>query len=60
VHYNADGSLDVYVQTTAPAGHESNWLPAPPTGFQVTMRLYGPLPSALNDTYAYPTIQRTS
>jgi hypothetical protein len=59
VHYNADGSLDVYVQTTAPTGHESNWLPAPPAGFQVTMRLYGPLASALNDTYAYPTIQRT-
>jgi len=60
VLYNADGSLDVYVQSAAPAGHESNWLPSPPGGFQVTMRLYGPRPSALNGTYVYPVIKRTS
>jgi hypothetical protein len=24
---NADGSVDIYIQKTAPAGHESNWLP---------------------------------
>jgi len=24
---NADGSVDIYIQNTAPAGHESNWLP---------------------------------
>ena len=40
---NPDGSLDIYVQHTAPAGHLSNWLPAPASGhFEVTMRLYGP------------------
>jgi hypothetical protein len=26
---NADGSVDIYIQNTAPAGRESNWLPAP-------------------------------
>jgi hypothetical protein len=26
---NTDGSVDIYIQNTAPAGHESNWLPAP-------------------------------
>ena len=26
---NADGSVDIYIQNTAPTGHESNWLPAP-------------------------------
>jgi len=26
---NADGSVDIYIQKAAPAGHESNWLPAP-------------------------------
>ena len=30
--YNADGSLDIYIQHAAPAGHESNWLPSPPNG----------------------------
>lgn len=24
---NADGSVDIYSQNTAPVGHESNWLP---------------------------------
>lgn len=56
---NADGSLDVYLSRAAPVGHESNWLPSPAGGFEVTMRLYGPGPSALNDTYVYPTITRT-
>ena len=26
---NADGSLDVYLQTTAPVGHAANWIPTP-------------------------------
>jgi hypothetical protein len=26
---NPDGSVDIYIQNTAPADHESNWLPAP-------------------------------
>jgi hypothetical protein len=56
---NADGSLDIYIQHTAPPGHTSNWLPAPASGtFQVTLRLYGPRPTALNRTYRYPPIVR--
>jgi len=57
---NADGSVDIYIQHTAPAGHVSNWLPGPATGtFEVTLRLYGPLPSALQGSYVYPPITRT-
>lgn len=57
---NPDGSLDIYIQHTAPAGHESNWLPAPASGqFEVTLRLYGPEPSALSGSYVYPPIMRT-
>ena len=57
---NLDGSLDIYIQHTAPSGHESNWLPAPPSGqFEVTLRLYGPEPSALSGSYVYPPIMRT-
>jgi hypothetical protein len=55
---NPDGSIDIYLQTTAPAGHESNWLPAPADTFEVTLRMYGPLPSALQGTYVYPPINR--
>jgi hypothetical protein len=57
VRYNRDGSLDIYVQSTPPAGHKSNWLPSPRTGrFQMTLRMYGPRQSGLRNTYAYPSI----
>ncbi len=56
---NPDGSLDIYVQSAPPAGHESNWLPAPPGQFEVTLRLYGPQPPALQGRYVYPPITLT-
>jgi hypothetical protein len=56
---NPDGSLDIYIQHTPPAGHESNWLPSPASGrFEVTLRLYGPEASALRGRYTYPPIMR--
>jgi hypothetical protein len=61
LRYNPDGSLDIYLQSDNPAGHASNWLPAPTAGqFQVTFRLYGPEPAALGRTYVYPPSERTS
>ena len=56
---NPDGSLGIYLQRTRPAGHSANWLPTPATGdFEVTLRLYGPRPSALDGTYKLPPIAR--
>ena len=42
LHYNPDGSLDLYVQAEQPAdpAQASNWLPAPPGGFRLIWRLY--------------------
>jgi hypothetical protein len=54
--YNRDGSLDLFIQAHAPAGHESNWLPAPDGSFVLTMRLYLPKPELLNGTYKIPPI----
>ncbi len=56
---NPDGSLDIYVQQSAPAGHESNWLPAPAEGFILSMRIYLPDPSVLDGTYKLPAVTRS-
>ena len=41
---NADGSVDIYLQSTSPGGDkESNWLPTPKQGpFFMVLRMYGP------------------
>jgi len=39
---NADGSIDIYIQRTAPTGHESNWLPTPAGNFKLMLRAYLP------------------
>jgi hypothetical protein len=54
---NADSSIDIYIQHTAPAGHESNWLPAPSGTFILWMRVYLPGPSVVNGKYQVPPVQ---
>jgi hypothetical protein len=57
VKYGPGHSLGIYVSSTPPAGHQSNWLPSPSSGQIVPiMRIYGPGTTALNGTYQYPTI----
>lgn len=47
--YNADGSLDIYIQSSAPEGKESNWLPSPPSGnYRLNYRVYLPTESVRN------------
>ncbi|TNM38516.1 DUF1254 domain-containing protein [Nocardioides albidus] len=53
---NDDGSLDIHLQHDAPAGHESNWLPAPEGKFYVVLRLYLPQQSALDGTWTPPAL----
>jgi hypothetical protein len=47
LHYNADGSVDIYIQHDQPTNPDQadNWIPAPAGAFQLIGRLYGP-PSA--------------
>jgi hypothetical protein len=59
--FNADGSLDLYIQHASPgAEKESNWLPAPTGDFNLAMRLYGPKGEVLNGRWAPPAIRQAA
>lgn len=58
--YNADGSLDIYIQADSPgADKESNWLPIAKGESTTTFRVYLPKEPLLNGTYKLPPIQTT-
>jgi len=56
---NADDSVDIYIQNTAPAGHESNWLPAPSGNFILWLRAYLPGQTILDGDYKVPPVLET-
>jgi hypothetical protein len=57
--HNADGSVDIFIQHTAPdSGRQANWLPAPTGPLGITMRLYAPSPEVLNGTWAPPPVKK--
>jgi hypothetical protein len=60
--YNADGSLEIYIQATTPgADKEANWLPCPPSlPFNLTMRVYQPSKPLLDGTYKIPPVKRVA
>jgi hypothetical protein len=53
---NADGSIDIYIQHTAPAGHEANWLPSPSGNFMLWLRAYQPGAAILSGAYHVPPV----
>ncbi len=53
---NTDGSVDIYFQHAAPAGHESNWLPAPTGNFILWLRVYMPGQAILDGKYRVPPV----
>ena len=59
--YNADGSLDLYIQNESPGkDKEANWLPAPKGKFILMMRLYWPKetdPSIIDGTWKPPAVK---
>lgn len=54
--YNADGSLDLYIQNASPTGYEGNWLPAPLAPFVLIMRLYLPDSLVREGQYEVPPV----
>jgi hypothetical protein len=61
---NADGSVDLYIQSESPGkDRESNWLPAPKGEFVLMMRLYWPKtkpPSLIDGTWKIPEVKEAS
>ena len=59
--YNADGSLDIFIQRESPGkDKESNWLPAPTEDFNLTMRLYAPKAEVIDGRWVPPVINRVA
>lgn len=58
--FNADGSLDIYIQSDSPdSDKESNWLPSPAKGkLGITMRLYAPKAQVLDGSWVPPAVQK--
>lgn len=53
---NADGSIDIYIQSKAPAVHQANWLPAPAGDFMLWLRVYQPGAAILQGKYRVPPV----
>ena len=60
LQFNADGSLDLYIQNENPGpDKESNWLPAPKSGeLTLTLRLYAPKPQVADGRWNPPGIEQ--
>jgi hypothetical protein len=52
IQKNPDGGVTVWFAPSAPAGHEKNWVQTMPgRGFNLLLRLYGPLEPWFNQTW---------
>ena len=59
LRFNADGSLDLYLQTADPGPEKrENWLPVPPDGFRLVMRLYTPKKAVIEGSWSPPPVVR--
>jgi hypothetical protein len=57
---NADGSIDIYLQSATPHTMRNNWLPIPTAPFTLTLRIYRPRASVLDGEWAPPIVRQTN
>jgi hypothetical protein len=61
VQNNADGSVDLYLGSKAPAGQEPNWIPTDPARkFELMFRLYGPKKEFFDKVWKLPDVENVS
>ena len=60
LHFERDGSLDIFVQTGRPSGERVvNWLPAPKGAFRLVWRAYLPKVELLDGSFRLPPVAAT-
>ena len=58
LEYEEDGSLNIYIDYTAPGSErKANWLPAPQGDFYLLMRIYMPEAAAVEQTWVPPALE---
>lgn len=58
---NPNGSLSIYIQSTAPSADKAaNWLPAPQGSFNLTLRIYLPQDAILNGQWTPPAVVKVN
>jgi hypothetical protein len=59
--FNADGSLDIYIQNESPGtDKEPNWLPSPSGEFNLVLRSYLPSAAIQEQRWTPPSVKRVS
>ena len=57
--FNADGSLDIYIQNEQVTGEQQvDWLPAPKGDFNLVLRSYMPDADIIENEWIPPPVQR--
>ncbi|MBS0634388.1 MAG: DUF1254 domain-containing protein [Verrucomicrobia bacterium] len=57
LHYNEDGSLDIWIQQEKPHSTKANWLPCPNNGYTLVFRLYKPADKAIDGNWTPPQLR---
>lgn len=62
LQFNADGSLTIYVQSSAPTDpvQRANWLPAPKGDFSLYIRAYWPQVAVTDGSWTPPAVKKRS
>ena len=58
--FNEDGTLDLFLTHSEPAGEGMNWVPAPAGDFKILLRIYWPKRKVLEGNWSLPDVELVS